>query len=353
MARKRIGWDLRCLPSDGSPGAGIPHAARELWYACLQEAKDKNVELIAFVSREASLEEAGAKIVRLPSPRSNALRKAFKTDPIDLLFCPSGTVPFGMTIPVVPWIHDLAIVQHPEWFREPWWQRWFTTTLVRRGILRAPIVFAVSEATKREIIAWTSLEASRILVTREGIEQPVSDVSREPVLPETPYALMLGTVEPRKNIPFIQALWPEITKTSTEEISLVIAGQDGWGGPLCFQDPSIIRINDVPDVLRIELLRHARVVLVPSLYEGFGRVAAEALTLGIPVITSDRGALPEVVRSFGQCLPLDEDRWLKAIKETIKAGPVRQYWLEQARMAKETFSWPSIAKRVLANLQGN
>lgn len=348
--RKRIGFDLRCLPSDGSSGAGIPHAARELWEACI-EACPPELELIAFVPGKAEL--SSGTIIGLPDARSRSLREALNVHPIDLLFCPSGTVPFGLSVPAIPWIHDLAIFSHPEWFPEPWWQRWLTTSLVRRGLRRARTVLAVSEATKQEIVTTANIAPDRIVVTGQGITLPPFAGKLPSELQEATYALVLGTVEPRKNIRFLQALWPEITKTSSEERLLVVAGRDGWGDHLSFSDPQTIRLSKIDESERLALLKQASVVLLPSLSEGFGRVAAEALHLGIPVIASDRGALPEVVSSYGQCLPLDSDRWIKAIKDTMKPGPIRQYWCEQAMAAKEVFSWSPVAATVLANLREN
>ena len=168
MSRRRIGWDLRCLPQDGSPGAGIPHAARELWRACLKESGDE-LEQIAFVPEGAQLDSIGT-IVRIPHARSWELKRALRQHPVDVLFCPSGTVPFSMPMPCIPWIHDLAILNHPEWFPEPFWQRFLTTTLVRRGIMNAPGVLTVSQATKKEIIKWTDLDPKQIVVTGQGIE---------------------------------------------------------------------------------------------------------------------------------------------------------------------------------------
>jgi glycosyltransferase involved in cell wall biosynthesis len=351
MTRKRIGWDLRCLPADGSPGAGIPHAARELWSACVRE-RSEDTDLIAFVSENACLDEGGM-VIRLPSSRSRALRDAVRAHPIDLLFCPSGTVPFGLSVPAIPWIHDLAILKHPDWFPESWWQRMFTTQLVRRGICRAPDTLVVSEATKREVVTWTGLDPTRVIVTGQGIELPSQEGALPSSLQGKSYALMLGTVEPRKNSLFLQSIWSEVCHHLAEEIPLVIAGRQGWGKVVLQEASSLVRIPDVSEATRLALLRHASVVLVPSLYEGFGRVAAEALTLGIPVIASDRGALPEVIGEAGQCLPLDPDRWIKAIIDTIRPGPIRNYWVSQASTAINTFSWSPVAERVLANLKEN
>lgn len=353
MTRKRIGFDLRCLPSDGTSGAGIPHAARELWQACLEEAPAFSVDLVAFVADRAKIEEKDGTVVRLLTARSQALRAALRQQPIDLLFCPSGTVPFGLSLPTVPWIHDLAIFTHPEWFPEPFWQRWLTTSLVRRGVYRAPIVMTVSAATKAEVVQQFRLEAERIVVTGQGVAPLLQPGSLPKELCQQPYALLLGTVEPRKNIRFIQTLWPDAQVFLPEDVLLVIAGRDGWGERFRITDPSMKRFTDVNEETRIALLQGASVVLVPSLTEGFGRVAAEALALGIPVIASDRGALPEVIRDFGQCLPLETDRWVKAIKDTIKPGPIRQYWQEQAHRAQGVFSWQPVAQTVLANLCKN
>jgi glycosyltransferase involved in cell wall biosynthesis len=351
MMRKRIGWDLRCLPADGSPGAGIPHAARELWSACVQEGSE-DVDLIAFVAENAYLDESGT-VIRLPSSRSRAIRNAVRANPTDLLFCPSGAVTVGLSVPAIPWIHDLAILDHPEWFPEPWWQRILTTTLVRRGIRRASCTFVVSEATKREVVAWTALDPTCVIVTGQGIELAKQEGTLPVSLQEKKYALVLGTVEPRKNCLFLQSIWPDVCHHLAEEIPLVIAGRQGWGNIALQETSSLIRIPDVSEATRLALLRHASVVLVPSLYEGFGRVAAEALALGIPVVTSDRGALPEVVGQAGQCLPLDPDRWTKAIIDTIRPGPIRNHWVVQAHTATNAFSWAPIAQRVLANLKEN
>lgn len=350
--RKRIGWDLRCLPSDGSSGAGIPHAARELWSACLVQAEEMKVDLFAFVSGKAMLDPEGG-VVRLSSPRSSVLREGLRAHPVDLLFCPSGSVPYGLSLPAVPWIHDLAIFQHPEWFPESWWQRLFTTTLVRRGIRRAPCVFTVSEATKKEVLALTSYRSNQIIVTGQGIVLPEQQGILPVSLQETPYALILGTVEPRKNISFVQALWSDICARLSQDLPLVIAGRTGWGKEVSTHEPTVRRLPVVSDADRLALLCHASVVLVPSLYEGFGRVAAEALVVGTPVIASDRGALPEIVGHAGQCLPLNSDRWIKAIVDIIRPGPIRNYWIQQTRIGSNHFSWDLIAKQVLANLKEN
>ena len=345
----RLGWDLRCLPADGSPGAGIPHAARELWSAFVPLARAQGIEPVAFVSPGASLANAGT-IIRLASTRTWALKRALYQQHVSSLFCPSGAVPFGIQIPSFPWIHDLAIFEHPEWFPQSFLRRTLTTNLVKQGIRRASKVFTVSQETAQMVVRHFRIDPSHIVVTGQGIELPNLTGEIPPTLSK-PYALVLGTVEPRKNIPFLIDLWPEICHRIGKTIPLVIAGRDGWGIELPTPLPEgVIRITDLSEPLRGALLKQAAVILVPSYYEGFGRVAAEAILAGTPVIASNRGSLPEIVRESGACLPLIRDRWLQTIIQILKTPKNDVFLAEQAKRRSLDFSWDAVATRILANL---
>ncbi len=345
----RIGWDLRCLPADGSPGAGIPHAARELWKACLNLAPAYGIELVAFAAKNAALEDEG-NVNRLSSTRVWSFLQAAKEAKLDACFFPSGTVPLGVFLPAIPWIHDLSIVDHPEWFPESSLRRLYTTSLVRRGIQNAPVVFAVSQATAKQIAAWTQCPSEKIIVTKLGIDLPQERESLPAVLVDVPYALVLGSVEPRKNILFLLTLWPEVCRRLEKTIPFVIAGRDGWGEKIAFP-AEVIRIPDVSDPLRTSLLAHAGVVLVPSLYEGFGLTAAEAIVSGAPLITSDRGALPEVVQQTGCILPLEQpEAWIEVIVQLFSNKKIQEAWRSSSRAHAPDFSWTPIAHTVLANL---
>src|SRR5260221_10103402 len=112
----RIGVDLRCLPDDGSPGAGVEHAAREL-VRVLVTVGGSEVSWTLFLQQTSAWEGDGA-VVRLAGKRGSDLREALRRHPCDLLFVPSGAVPPNVGIPTVPWVHDVDIFSHPEWFSE-------------------------------------------------------------------------------------------------------------------------------------------------------------------------------------------------------------------------------------------
>ncbi|MDO8583734.1 MAG: glycosyltransferase family 1 protein [bacterium] len=354
-----IGVDLRCLPEDGSPGAGVAHAARELWYA-FQTLKTDAV-FVGFAAGKALARQPG--IVRLEDASGASLKKAIKHHPVDGLFVASGAVPPGVSVPVFPWAHDLAIFDHPEWFPQSWLKRQMTTRLFLKGLKQAAHVFAISEDTKRAIIKKAKLPASKITVTYQGVEIPLLSEAlsracrgeRQGVVGAKAgrYALMLGTVEPRKNINFITDLWPEVLKKLKTDVSLVVAGQDGWGKVNLPDEPWLMRKKKISDKEIATLIHGASVVLVPSLHEGFGRVALEAMAAHVPVIVSDRGALPEVVGAEGLALPLEEKMWIKTIVKLLNDATFRERMIRGGRKRADRFFWPRVGALIAREIQNH
>jgi len=399
-----VGLDLRCLPDRGTDGAGVAHAARAL---CAELIKDQSVRWEAYVPRYADWDPETRQDLKDRS--SSALKEAIRRTPCDLLFVPSGAVSAGLPVPALPWVHDLIIFDHPEWFPQSWLKRQFTTRLFLKGVEKSPLAFAVSEYTKQAIIKRTRLSADRIMVTSEGGDEALRSIKNEELrikksearifclkkldLP-CPFLLCLGTLEPRKNLAMLIRTWSRTLmhalESGSKPCSLVIAGQNGWhyddvekgiaGLPENVR-PYLFRLEKVTDEQRRHLLLAAQAVAVPSLDEGFGLVALEALQAGTSVISSDRGALPEVVGKAGLLIdPLDEDAWSRAIRKLTNperpkifnsvgltaavnalkgkknVSPVMTIdgpnAMEAGRRQAERFSWEKSAAIVLDGLKG-
>jgi glycosyltransferase involved in cell wall biosynthesis len=344
-----VGLDLRCLPSDGSEGAGVAHAARGL---CSKLIEDQTIEWIAYVVKGSNWEK-GQKY-ELINHSSKSLRRAIKQKPCDVLFVPSGAVSLGIGVPAVPWIHDLIIFDHPEWFNQKWLQRQFTTRIFLRGIKQAPIVFAVSEYTKKAIIKHARIPADKIFVTYEGGEGRLNN-SKEKSIEycskkigiDHPFVLALGTVEPRKNLAMLIRAWKR-----SPQLDLVIAGQDGWKMEEVKKEMLRLDVDQknrfhqlkkVSDEDKRQLLSAAQIVAVPSLDEGFGLVALEAMQAGTNIIASNRGALPEVVGEAGFLLdPMDEKAWASALGRISNI----EFGISNHGQAQK-FSWEKAADVVL------
>lgn len=314
----RLGIDLRHVPMDGSPGAGVSHASVELAEKMVRMGSERGIECVPIRG----------------NMRSWQLAKFIKKQNIQALFCASGAVPPFVSVPFYPWVHDVAIFKHPEWFPQSPMKRFITTNLFLRGVRRAKHVFAVSEDTKRELMEISGLPTDGITVTYQGVATPHAsrDTHRQN---EQPYALILGSINPRKNISFIQELWPDVQK-QVPHAELMIVGEG--------RDKSRPYIDDAQ---RDEYVRNATVLLLPSLHEGFGRTALEAMSAGVPVIASNRGAIPEVVGDAGLLLDLEHrEAWIQGIVRAFQGGLDGGKGLEQA----ERFTWDKTAGIILAKL---
>jgi len=326
---KTIGLDLRCLPIDGSEGSGVAHAVREL---CSALTKREDFFWIAYVPKGAIW--SSGEMIELKDDGGYDLRKALKYKPCDLLFVPHGAVAPFIDIQCVPWVHDLIIFEHPEWFPQSWFKRVLTTRLFLNGIQRAPLVFAVSEYTKTKILKIAKLDNNKIIVTGEGGDSELASLNNEQLTIKKneakdfcktffglngSFVLCLSTVEPRKNIGMLIRAWKKARSEHNLPLDLVIAGRDGWNCKDVMKEINNLnpvdsqmfhRLSNVTDFQRRQLLLAAQLVVLPSLDEGFGLTALEAMQAGSPIAVSNAGALVEVVGEAGMVLdPKDESAW--------------------------------------------
>jgi glycosyltransferase involved in cell wall biosynthesis len=143
------------------------------------------------------------------------------------------------------------------------------------------------------------------------------------------FALVVGSVEPRKNVVHLLEVWDELMRSGTPPLDLVIVGRQGYGAEAEAQlitshplfDRHVFWLDSCPDRVLTSLYQMATVVLCPSHVEGWGLPVSEALLQGRPVIASDTSAHPEA--AFGQAVLLgarDISAWADAIRR-VAATP--------------------------------
>ena len=197
---------------------------------------------------------------------------------VDVLHCPSFRGPFASKVPLVVTVHDLAVLREPAWFNR--WTRTYSRFAVPRVVRAASRLIAVSEFTKRELVELLGVEAAKIRVVPNAVEDVFTP---EGARAEGDYVLAVGTLEPRKNLAQIAA---------AVDGELRIVGARGWGG---VEPPrNVTWLGEVSDDELARLYRGARCLVYASLYEGFGLPVAEALACGCPVVTSAGSAMAEV-----------------------------------------------------------
>ena len=224
----------------------------------------------------------------------------------------------------VPLIHDLIPITHPEYNRprqiEAHHRRMFVTGTMADAII---VNSAATGAAVTHHLMGMGLAPPRITVAPLGFDLPPAETIPPSPKPETPYFVMLGTIEPRKNHTLLLSLWRDMAATiGPGAPRLVILGRRGWDNEPVFRmldrcggyGGLVEERGQVSDGVIASVLGGARALLFPSFAEGYGIPLVEALTLGVPAICSDIPALVEVGCGVPEHLhPLDGASWRRAI----------------------------------------
>jgi glycosyltransferase involved in cell wall biosynthesis len=274
--------------------------------------------------------------------------------PADVYHFPNFAIPPMRKGTAVVTVHDLAFMRYPE-FAEDRNVRYLNATMPKT-ISRAAALITVSEFSAREIVELLDVPRNRIYVVYHGISDTFAacePAAMQSVLAsygiDRPYILTVGTVEPRKNLPFLIDRFEQLTDFDG---CLVIAGGRGWK-----YEPIFERIRNSPrqaDIRYVEyvddtrlpaLYTGAQAFVLPSLYEGFGFPPLEAMACGTPVVSSAGGSLAEVLGHAAIVLDTFEpDRWNDALRRVISDSALREDLRAKGRAHAATFTWESAAR---------
>lgn len=233
------------------------------------------------------------------------LPRRLARDRIAVFLSPYYKGPLCAPCPVVVTIHDLMFIRYPDSHRPLY--DFVMTSLARLYAARATAVVTDSDYSKRSILATLGVREDKVRVIpvalgAEFTPEPLTDAVRWRYGITSPYILSIGNFLPHKNIPGLIQAYAGLGKALTERYQLVLAGGDrerrhelecldgslGVANRVLF--PGLIEDADLP-----ALYSGATLFVLPSLEEGFGLPALEAMACGTPVAASNRAAIPEVV----------------------------------------------------------
>jgi glycosyltransferase involved in cell wall biosynthesis len=226
-------------------------------------------------------------------------------------------------------VHDMTFFDHPDW-HERGKVAWFRSA-TRYSVRHAAAIICVSESTARRLREVLSPRAPVVAVAH-GVDharflahepEPGADQAvLESLGLDRPYVLHLGTIEPRKGIDDLVAAF-DLLAPGHPELELVLAGGLGWKAEAATRAIAdaraggrIRRLGYVPDDCVPSLLRRARTVAYPSLEEGFGLPALEALACGAPLVTTVGTAMAELAGDSALLVPPGRPDELAAAIET-------------------------------------
>jgi glycosyltransferase involved in cell wall biosynthesis len=225
---------------------------------------------------------------------------------------------------------------------------------------RADGLIAVSANTRDEAVRLLGLDARRIRVIHCGVDAGFfaateADASRvrASYRLERPYVLWVGTIEPRKNLDLALDAWAALGGGLRQEFALVVAGPQGWDsqrtiGRLRSQPEGVRYLGYVPETDLPGLTAGAAALFYPSLYEGFGLPVAQAMACGVPVITSNVSALPEVAGEgaiYADPRSLAELRG--ALERLLLSPELRQKLAAAGRQRAARYRWEEAARQSL------
>jgi len=218
-------------------------------------------------------------------------------------------------------------------------------------------LMAVSESTRADAVKMLGLDGEKIRVIYPGvaasyfeIDAPRIAAARGKYGLEQPYALYVGTVEPRKNLNGLLDAWLALPVSLREEFALVLAGPEGWQSAATLarlRDPAngVLYLGYVPEADLPGITAGATVFVYPSFYEGFGFPVAQAMAAGVPVITSQVSSLPEVA---GGAAALIDPRSLTETRDTLYrllTSPEERAGRARAGKARaHRFQWETCAR---------
>ncbi len=324
--------------------AGVARAARRLAEAVAERADVDVVYLGAgaervrgSIGRRTSV--LGGDLVRSPF----LLRPIARLRRADVLHVPAHRGPLiGSRPPLVMTLHDVAFLREPATLSR--WNRVYSRALVPRLARAADRVICPSADTASDAHSLLAVPTSRLRVVRWGVDPLPPDGPLPPGLPAR-YVLAVGTPEPRKNLRRLASAVSMLRSQGDRELALVLAGGAGWGDALP-AEPFVRALGRVSDETLGALYREAAVVAVPSLHEGFGMVALEAMSAGAPVVASTAGALPEIC---GDAAVLVDPGDPFAIAEGILEADERRTELAAAgRRRAVAFTWKQAAAETAA-----
>lgn len=271
----------------------------------------------------------------------------------DLLHATCFSVPRRGPRAKVATIHDLSLRLFPG--NMGGLSGWFLREYVPRTYRRATRVVAVSQATADDAVRLLGLPDRSISVVHEAaspfyVPQVDPATLSKFALEERRYLLFVGTLEPRKNLPFlIRTLLPILPSLG---VRLVIVGKVGWQSSELFDlvegRRDVLFTGYVSDEEKRALYSSCAAFLFPSMYEGFGLPILEAAQCGAPVLVADNSSLPEVLGEGGMVLPIEERAWAEAVQRVISDDvlwhDLRTRAVERARQ----FSWEKAARETAA-----
>ena len=220
------------------------------------------------------------------------------------------------------------------------------------NLRRAHGIIAVSEATRQDAIRLLGIAPEKIVTIHSGVASAFFHVPPDSIASvraryqlKREFILAIGTIEPRKNFSGLVGAYRALPAALQDEFELVVAGPMGWADPQTARSVRSVRyLGYVAERDIAALTAAATVFAYPSLYEGFGFPVAQAMAAGVPVITSNISALPEIAGDAALLVdPRSQMELRDALNRLLIYPDIRARMSQRGRERAEQFRWEACA----------
>lgn len=257
-------------------------------------------------------------------------------------------------------VHDVIPLLLPDTVSRPF--HWQFRLWLSRSVQLADQILCVSETTRRDLVRCHPAAGGKATVVLNGVDHVAQHRALTPAslaavdaleLPEH-YVLFAGAWDVRKNLKLVLSAFRRLPARSRP--SLVLAGQPWFGSGAANRQVAELRADGrdvrvlgyLPSPVLYEVMARAAVFVFPSLYEGFGLPALEAMWLSVPTVISQTGSLPEVCGDAALAVDPEDDQGLAAaIAQLLRPSAERTQRQRAGRAWAEAFTWQRAARQTL------
>ncbi|MFN3234214.1 MAG: glycosyltransferase family 4 protein [Gammaproteobacteria bacterium] len=279
---------------------------------------------------------------------------------IDIFHSTDYMVPRFKRIPVIATLHDAIMIKHTNWANPK--RRTLKNYLLKKLSHNAQHIITISNAVKYDIVDHFGISDYRVSVIYHGLSNEwletlapnkIDTALQKHDLAKERYFLFVGTLQPRKNIARILKAYQQLPQHIQDEFKLVFIGKIGWLDKETYsQIERLVSTGNLKWLQYIDsedvraLYQASKLVLFPSLSEGFGFPIIEGFASKTPVITSESGATAETAGDSAYLVdPESVEHIAHAIKEITEDDTLRNKLIDSGYERAKTFTWERCAEK--------
>jgi glycosyltransferase involved in cell wall biosynthesis len=286
-----------------------------------------------------------------------SVAKALKAINADIFISPDGYLSLNSPVKQLQVIHDLNFEEQS--YGIPWHERKYYKTFFPRYAKKATRIATVSEFSKNDISTRYGIDKSKIDVVYNAsgaefkpFEKQIQEEVRKKYSGGAPYFVCVGSINPRKNISNLLVAFDAFKSKNDSPVKVIFAGSKRWwNNEMQTIYETLKHKRDVIFTGRLEQTDLERITasaiasMNVSFYEGFGIPMVEAMNCDVPVIASDRTALPEIASDAALCVNPDSPENIADVMNRIYTDEsLRKSLIENGRTRRNFFSWDKTAE---------